>query len=125
MNDPYWELLQENLEHLQKAYNLATSIKPVMLYDVQEEKIYNYSYKDFLSSLNPRSQLGLTLQYQEAEATHKMVVFVKDNKAQLVRSYIVKRDDSIQLDPSRVAFVRSHNKKKKRRKKKRRKKGKK
>jgi len=53
-----------------------------------------------------------------------LVIFIRDNKKEKIRSYIIERDETIQLDPSRITFsdlsANKPRKKKKKRKKKRR-----
>jgi hypothetical protein len=58
-----------------------------MLFDIQEQKVYAYPYKDFKAGLNKKSQIMLKEQYESAIAENKMVVFVKDNENKILRSY--------------------------------------
>jgi hypothetical protein len=61
--------------------------KPVMLLDIQEQKIYAYPYNDFKSELSKRSQIQLEEQYEAAILNNEMVVFVRDNKKKELVSY--------------------------------------
>jgi hypothetical protein len=61
--------------------------KPVMLFDVQEQRIYAYPYKEFKADLSQRSQTILKKQYRQARLNHQMVVFVRDNEAEKLVSY--------------------------------------
>lgn len=80
MSDDY--LLNVALEHwdmILRAYRLHEEHKPVVLFDIQEQQIYVYPYKEFKEEMNPRSQASLQDQYERAIATNKIVVFVRDN----------------------------------------------
>ncbi len=60
-------------------YNRFAAKRPVMLYDIQEQKIYAYPYKKYLKTLTPRSQELLKQQYEQAKEKNQIVVFVRDN----------------------------------------------
>jgi hypothetical protein len=80
MSDDY--LLNTVLEHwgmILRAYKLHEAHKPIVLFDIQEERIYVYPYKEFKEEMNPRSQASLQDQYERAITTNKIVVFVRDN----------------------------------------------
>ncbi len=61
--------------------------QPVMLYDVQDGKIYAYPYVDFKAELSAGSQDILKDQYEEAVREEKIVVFVRDNEKQKLISF--------------------------------------
>ncbi len=87
MNAPYLDMVYEQWEHILMWYNLFADKRPVMLYDVQEGKIYAYPYQGFKAELSPRSQASLADQYQQALARNQMVVFVRDNEKRKLVSY--------------------------------------
>lgn len=58
-----------------------------MLFDIQEQRVYAYPYKEFLATLSERSQGMLKEQYEEAQVDGKIVVFVRDNVKQKLRSF--------------------------------------
>ena len=60
-----------------------------MLYDIQEQRIYAYPYKEFKAEMNRRSQDMLEKQYQNALTNDQMVVFVRDNENEKLISYSV------------------------------------
>jgi hypothetical protein len=70
-------------------YELLADKRPVMLYDVQEQRIYAYPYQEFTNGLNPRSQALLKAQYQRAVANRHIVVFVRDQEKEKLLSYTV------------------------------------
>ena len=76
MNDPYWDVVCEQWSNIVMWYQLFASKNPVMLYDVQEQRIYAYPYKEFKAEMSQRSQDMLEEQYRDALVSDKMVVFV-------------------------------------------------
>ena len=61
--------------------------KPVMLFDVQEQRVYAFPFKEFRAELNDRSQASLTRQYERALNEGNVVVFVRDNERRKLVSY--------------------------------------
>ncbi|MBN1991884.1 MAG: hypothetical protein JW953_04225 [Anaerolineae bacterium] len=85
--DPYLEMVYEHWEDILKWYNLFVAKRPVMLFDVQEQRIYAYPYKEFKEDMNQRSQAILQDQYRRAQRNNQMVVFVRDNNEEKLVSY--------------------------------------
>lgn len=88
-SDPYWEIVVDLWEDILKCYQQYADKKPVMLYDIQEKRIYTYAYPGFKNELIPKSQVHLEEQYQEALKNNQIVVFVRDNKKRELVSYSV------------------------------------
>ena len=61
--------------------------KPVMLYDIQEQRIYAFPYEGFKSELSAKNQATLADQYDRANAAGQLVVYVRDNEARRLVSY--------------------------------------
>ena len=80
MSEEFFETVSEHWRQILKLYKKFEDKKPIMLIDVQEKKIYAYSYLDFKSSMNERSQAMLEKEYENALLNNKMVVFVQDNE---------------------------------------------
>ena len=55
------------------------SRKRIILYDLQENTIYAYPYKEFKAELSKKSQVKLEHDYKSASLLGNMVVFVRDN----------------------------------------------
>jgi hypothetical protein len=87
MSDPYFEAIQEQWPKILKLYEAFRKYKPIMLYDVQESKVYAYPYKEFRAELSTRSQASLKGQYESASAEGSMVIFVRDNMKRKLVSY--------------------------------------
>ena len=64
---------------IRTLYDRFADKAPVMLFDVQEQRIYAYPYVDFLEELSVGSQRSLKEQYEQALQEDQMVVFVRDN----------------------------------------------
>jgi hypothetical protein len=86
-DDPYLNLAYEQLHHIRRWYQLFADKQPVMLYDIQEKKIYAYPYREFKADLSERSQSILEEQYHHAIANDQLVVFVRDNEQRRLVSY--------------------------------------
>ena len=79
MSDPYLEAIQEQWPNIRGLYSIYESERPIILYDLQEKKIYAYPYKEFRAELSKKSQDSLKHDYESACALGSMVVFVRDN----------------------------------------------
>jgi hypothetical protein len=109
MSDDY--LLDAAWEHwdlILRAYKSYEKQRPIVLFDIQEQRIYLYPYKDFKEDLNPGNQASLQDQYERAIATNKIVVFVRDNMERRLVSY------SLDYEIGEAAGSRAGRKKKRR-----------
>ncbi|MGA2254202.1 MAG: hypothetical protein ABSG53_06025 [Thermoguttaceae bacterium] len=87
MNDDLINLAMEVQESIRGAYRLNEENRPVMLFHVQEERIYAYPYADYKGTLSERSQAMLEQQYAEAQEQDKIVVFVRDETTRRLVSF--------------------------------------
>jgi hypothetical protein len=87
--DPYWEVVQSLMQDITYCYEQYREKKPVLLFDMQEHRIYVYPYVEFKNDLSARSQRSLREQYEQAITNDKIVVFVRDNDAKKLVSYSV------------------------------------
>ena len=90
--DPLVEAAQDELPHIIALYKLFEDKRPVMLFDLQSQKIYAYPYLEYKANLNERSQAILERQYQEAITEDKIVVFVRDNECQRLTSMVLNKE---------------------------------
>lgn len=86
------EAAEENWPHILTAYRQFEDKKPVVLYDIQENRIYVYPYADFLRDLSERSQVTLKDQYERAVQENKIVVFVRDNEQRRLVSFSMENE---------------------------------
>ena len=87
MKDRYLRLAEKHWDDITMLYGVFEDKRPVMLFDVQDKRIYAYPYAGFMADLSERSQVLLKQQYSEAIAKDKIVVFVRDNKKRKLVSY--------------------------------------
>ena len=92
MRDPYLDMIDAQWHNILMMYKITPVKRPVMLFDVQAQKILVYAYKEFKASLNQRSQALLKEQYREAQRNNQMVLFVRDNAKQKFKSYSLDLD---------------------------------
>jgi hypothetical protein len=86
-SDYLLEAAEENWPHILTAYRQFEDKRPVVLYDIQEQRIYVYPYADFLHDLSEKSQITLKDQYERAVEDNKIVVFVRDNEKRRLVSF--------------------------------------
>ena len=77
------------MQNILTIYEPYREKKPVMLCDIQEQRIDVYPSMDFKNDLSERSQRLLQDQYEQAMTDDKIVVFVRDNDAKKLVSYTV------------------------------------
>jgi hypothetical protein len=86
-DDPLFNAMAEHWQQIVAGYKQFEDKRPVMLYDIQENRIYAYPYEDFKSEMSPKSQASLAEQYDLARQAGTMVVFVRDNEAKRLAAY--------------------------------------
>ena len=89
-NESRDELLDAALEqygNIVMMYEMFEDKRPVMLFDIQGQRVYAYPYEEFRDEMNERSQRILKQQYQQAQVDRQIVVFVRDNMKQKLRSF--------------------------------------
>jgi hypothetical protein len=85
-NEDLVEAAEEVLPKILMFYKLFEDKRPIMLLDLQSQKIYAYPYDEYRATLSERSQAMLTVQYDEAMVNNKVVVFVRDNETRRLTS---------------------------------------
>jgi hypothetical protein len=91
MSDPYLEEIQNQWPNIRALYSMYESERPIILYDIQEKKIYAYPYKEFRAELSEKSQESLKRDYESA-VDNGMIVFVRDDSQRKLVSYIMSTD---------------------------------
>ena len=87
MYEQYRDAVGEQWDNIIGLYKRFEAKKPVMLLDIQEQKIYAYPYNEFKSELSKKSQIQLEEQYEAAILDNEMVVFVRDTEKKELVSY--------------------------------------
>jgi hypothetical protein len=110
MSDDYLlDAAWKHWETILRMYRPFEEQRPIVLFDIQEQRIYLYSYKEFKEELKPKDQDSLQDQHQRAFSTHKIIVFVRDNVEQRLVSY------SLDYEIGEAAGSRAWRKKRRRR----------
>ena len=87
MRDPYLDIVYQHWSLIIMLYERYADKKPVMLFDIQEQRIYAMPYAEYRAELSKRSQASLKKQYQRAIANGEIVIFVRDNQEEKLVSY--------------------------------------
>ena len=87
MSDPYLEAIYQSWPHIVTLYEAFADKRPVMLFDIQEERIYALPYREYRAGLSKRPQASLKEQYECAIRDGDIVVFVRDNEKEKLVSY--------------------------------------
>jgi hypothetical protein len=87
MHDPMFDAMAEHWEHIVAGYKQFEDKRPIVLYDIQEKRVYLYPYEDFKNDMSPKSQVSLAEQYELAGKSGQMVMFVRDNDAENLVSF--------------------------------------
>jgi hypothetical protein len=85
--DTYWTAIVHQWSSIVGLYGQYADKNPVMLFDLQEHRIFAFPFADFRAELSERSQASLTRQYERALADGAVVVFVRDNAQEKLVSY--------------------------------------
>ena len=87
MRDPYLDVVYRHRSLIVMLYGQYADKKPVMLFDIQEQRIYALPYAEYRAELSKRSQVSLKKQYEHAMANGEIVIFVRDNQEEKLVSY--------------------------------------
>jgi hypothetical protein len=87
MRDPYLHVVHRHWSSIVMMYERYADKKPVMLFDIQEQRIYALPYAAYRAELSQRSQASLKAQYEHAVANSDVVVFVRDNQQKKLVSF--------------------------------------
>ena len=87
MRDPYLDVVDRHRSLIVMLYEQYADKKPVMLFDIQEQRIYALPYAEYRAELSKRSQASLKKQYERAIANGEIVIFVRDNHKEKLVSY--------------------------------------
>jgi hypothetical protein len=85
-NEDLVEAAEDVLPKILMFYKLFEDKRPIMLFDLQSQKIYAYPHDEYKATLSERSQAMLTAQYGEAMVNNKVVVFVRDTETRRLTS---------------------------------------
>ena len=93
--DPYLDVVYEQWPFIMMLYGQYADKKPVMLFDIQEQRVYAFPYEGYRAGLSERSQASLKRQYERALADGDVVVFIRDNDRKKLVSYSLPLEDDV------------------------------
>lgn len=93
MSDPFFDILKEYWHRIVLVFERFADKNPVILFDVQEQRIYAYPYDDFVADLAAKDQRVAAEQYKKVLAGETILVFVRDKEQRKLVSYSVNRED--------------------------------
>jgi hypothetical protein len=85
----YLDAIDNIVDKVYKFCNMSDRKDLVMIYEMKENKIYSYIYGEYKKSLNEPSREILEKQYQEANESRKIVLFIRDEVRKKFKSYVV------------------------------------
>ncbi len=86
------DAVNQHRDHILNAYQQFADRKPIVLLDLQEQRIYVHPYEEFKSDMRPKSQKSLAEQYEKALRDNKIVVFVRDNEQRRLASFSIDKE---------------------------------
>lgn len=81
------EAANEMRPYILTMYKRSEDQRPIILFDIQEQRIYVHSYDEFKSGLSRPSQALLQQQYEKAVQENQIVVFIRDNDQKRLVSF--------------------------------------
>jgi hypothetical protein len=85
--DDLEDAVREHWPAILMMYERFANKRPVMLLDIQEQRVYAYPYVEFREELSARSQQLLKEQYESTSHQDQIVVFVRDNEEKRLVSF--------------------------------------
>ena len=85
----YLDTIDKIADKVYEFYNMSDRKDLVMIYEMNENKIYSYIYDEYKKSLNELSKEILKKQYQEANESKRIVLFIRDKTRKKFKSYVV------------------------------------
>jgi hypothetical protein len=85
----YYDILDKMGDKIYDFYNLSGRKDLVMVYEMKKEMIYSYVYAEFLQDLNEHSKEILKLQYESAQESGQIVLFIKDEEMRKMKSFVI------------------------------------
>ena len=89
--DPYFDVVKEHWEAIVHVFQQFADKNPVLLFDVQEGRIYAYPFEGFAAELSAKDRPGAAAQHAKVVAGKTILVFVRDNVQRRLVSYSVDR----------------------------------
>jgi hypothetical protein len=93
VRSPLWEsrlaLVHEHWDTLVHVFRTFESKRPILLYDVQEKRLYAYPYQGFVEDMSAKERPVIAQSYERVLAGETILVFVRDNEKRKLVSFNV------------------------------------
>jgi len=89
MEDQLREYKEEYFNDIRTLYKQFKPERRIILYDIEDGKLFAFPYKKYKKTLNKRSRIILKKQYEDAKKNNQIVVFVTDRKEKTMKSYSI------------------------------------
>ena len=86
--DPYMDAIGEVWPHILRAYKDFKDKKPVIEYELPRRMIYAFPAADYINGLTDRTKEKTREICRQAAAGGEFLVFVRDTKRRILRSYV-------------------------------------
>jgi len=83
----YEKIIEENMDYILNLYYQFENKKPIMLYNIQEKRIYAYPPYEFIADQSENSRKKILSQYEDAVINNQIVIFIKDRENKKLMSY--------------------------------------
>ncbi|CAB1074839.1 hypothetical protein D1AOALGA4SA_2659 [Olavius algarvensis Delta 1 endosymbiont] len=93
MHDEYSEKINQYWDEITGMYISFEDKKPIIELEPNRPRIIAFPAEEYLDKLGERNREQARKQYQKATATGAMMLFVKDEEKEVLRSYVFQRED--------------------------------
>jgi hypothetical protein len=93
ISDPYMQKIDEHWHKITGMYVAFEDKKPIIEFEPNRIRIIAYPAEEYIDGLSGRTRDQTKKQYREASAKNALMVFVRDEKKEILRSYIFPRAD--------------------------------
>ena len=88
MSDPYLNLIDEQWENITKIYDVFRKKKPIVEYNLDDDKIYAYPAIEYINTLSVKTKNEIKNKYMKACSHNEFLLLIRDEKNKKFRSYI-------------------------------------
>jgi hypothetical protein len=92
-SDPYLKEIDKYWNEIISMYLAFQKRKPIIEFDPNRIRIIAYPAKEYLDGLSDRTRDDAKRLYHETSAADSIMLFVRDEKREILRSYIFERFD--------------------------------
>jgi hypothetical protein len=93
ISDPYKKNIDDHWDEIAGMYVAFKKKRPIIEFEPNRIRIIAYPAEEYLDDLSPRTRHQAKKQYRDACAIGAIMVFVRDEQKEILRSYIFPRAD--------------------------------